>query len=520
VTADRRTPAEDHVDRLPRRRLLVLIVAYNAEHTIEDVIARIPHALGRQYHVEVLVIDDASADQTFERGERIRRADALPFKLHVLFNPVNQGYGGNQKIGFQFAIKRNFDLVALVHGDGQYAPECLPELVDPVARAEVDAVFGSRMLEHGAARAGGMPLYKYVGNRVLTWWENRMLRSRLSEFHSGYRVYSVQALRRIPFERNTNDFHFDTEIIIQLLLAKQRIGEIAIPTYYGDEICHVDGLKYGWDVIKAAAKARIQELSLLYDRKFDVNAETSEDNDRYESKLDYDSPHSFALGLVRPGSRVLDLGCAGGFLGSELRRVKGCYVVGVDLYSVAPEIELDEFYIHDLDNPSLPVPIAEFDYVLMLDVIEHLANPERFMDALRQAAAMRPDLTIVLSTGNIGFALSRLLLLAGQFNYGKRGILDLTHRRLFTFATLRRLLEGAGFEIIEEHGVPAPFPLAVGSGLAGRAALVANRAAVKVRKQVFAYQALVIARPLPSLGYLLERAHEESATRAAQIEAG
>ena len=140
-----------------RSRLLVFIVAYNAERTIEAVLHRVPRTLHDAYEVEVLVIDDASSDQTFERGHAVRDAATLPFPLHVLFNPVNQGYGGNQKIGFHFAIREGFDFVALVHGDGQYAPECLPELVEPLADGVADAVFGSRMIEPGAARKGGMP---------------------------------------------------------------------------------------------------------------------------------------------------------------------------------------------------------------------------------------------------------------------------------------------------------------------------------------------------------------------------
>ncbi len=232
-------------------RLLIFVVAYNAESTIDQVLGRIPPALAGEYEVEVLVLDDSSQDRTFERSGEIKRGGGLPFPLHVLFNPVNQGYGGNQKIGYHFAIEEGFDFVALVHGDGQYAPECLPDLVRPLREGEADAVFGSRMLERGAALAGGMPLYKFVGNRILSWFQNQMLGTSLSEFHSGYRVYSVEALKRIPFALNTNDFPFDTEIIIQLLFAKQRIKELPIPTYYGNEISHVNGLKYAWHVAKA-----------------------------------------------------------------------------------------------------------------------------------------------------------------------------------------------------------------------------------------------------------------------------
>ena len=185
-------------DTRARPRLLVFIVAYNAEKTIESVLRRIPSTLLDDYEVETLVIDDSSQDATFERSETIRRAEALPFPLHVLFNPVNQGYGGNQKIGFHFAIREGFDYVALVHGDGQYAPECLPELVRPLRDGEADAVFGSRMLAKGEARRGGMPLYKFVGNRILSRFQNKLLDASLSEFHSGYRVYSTRALRKHP----------------------------------------------------------------------------------------------------------------------------------------------------------------------------------------------------------------------------------------------------------------------------------------------------------------------------------
>lgn len=135
-----------------KQRVLIFIVAYNAETTIEWVLSRVPHSLVEDYEVEALLIDDSSRDKTFEVSDEVRKSGQLPFPLHVLFNPVNQGYGGNQKVGYQFALKNGFDFVALVHGDGQYAPEELPRLVEPLARDEADAVFGSRMLERARAR--------------------------------------------------------------------------------------------------------------------------------------------------------------------------------------------------------------------------------------------------------------------------------------------------------------------------------------------------------------------------------
>src|SRR5260221_5157727 len=156
-------------------RLLILIVAYNAEKTIAEVLARVPPSLAAEYHVEVLVLDDSSQDGTFQASRGVQRGGGVPFPIHVLLNPVNQGYGGNQKIGYHFAIEQGFDYVALLHGDGQYAPACLPDLVRPLRDGEADAVFGSRMFDPTGALRGGMPFYKFVGNRILSWFQNRML---------------------------------------------------------------------------------------------------------------------------------------------------------------------------------------------------------------------------------------------------------------------------------------------------------------------------------------------------------
>jgi glycosyltransferase involved in cell wall biosynthesis len=271
-------------------RLLVFVVAYNAEHTLQNVLSRISPSLADDYDVEILAIDDASADRTFEVGHQIKTGKSLPFPLRVLLNPVNQGYGGNQKIGYHYALKNNFDFVALLHGDGQYAPEALPELLKPLTEGSADAVFGSRMLTQGAAIKGGMPLYKFLGNKILTWCQNRLLHTVFSEFHSGYRVYSTAALKTIPFDRNTNDFHFNTEIIIQLLIVGMRVRELPIPTYYGDEICHVNGIKYAWNIIKTTFNARIHDWNIFYDSKYDC-APQQASNGYYQLKIGYDSPH-------------------------------------------------------------------------------------------------------------------------------------------------------------------------------------------------------------------------------------
>jgi len=495
-----------------RQRLLVFIVAYNAENTLAPTLNRIPHQLLEKYEVEVLVIDDASRDRTFEAGEALRCSGQFPLKLTVLYNPVNQGYGGNQKIGFFYAIEKNFDFVALIHGDGQYAPECLPDLLGPLANGQADAVFGSRMILSGGAIKGGMPLYKYVGNKILTFVQNRLLHAKLSEFHSGYRLYAVAALRRIPFHLNANGFHFDTEIIIQLLMSGQRIAEYPIPTYYGDEICHVNGMKYGLDVVIASAKAWAQRLGLFYDRKFDCRPST-ESNAHYLAKLGFASTHSLALAQIPDGARVVDIGCAGGYMGVALQK-RGCRVTGIDLLPPAAGVELDEYHQHDLNRIPLPIALDRFDYALMLDVLEHLQSPEAFVDEFRRAAQFNPNIRFIVSTGNVAFAVQRIMLLLGLFNYGKRGILDLTHTRLFTFSSFRELFEQAGFDVLKVRGIPAPFPLALGNTSLAKMLLAINRGLISLRRQVFSYQIFMVVRPRPTLHFLLKEAQDKSAARA------
>src|SRR5215472_7076402 len=235
------------------QRIGVFIVTYNAVTTLAKVLKRIPPVVWKNV-AEVVVFDDASQDATYELAVGLKTLTGDE-KLQVLQHPRNLGYGGNQKAGYRYFMEKGFDIAVLLHGDGQYAPEVLASLYHPLVAGEADAVFGSRMMkDYGGPRKGGMPLYKYLGNRILTIFENRALGMHLTEFHSGYRAYSMHALKQIDFDRMTDDFHFDTEIIIKLHHQGFRIHEVPIPTYYGDEICYVNGMKYAWDVAKAVRR--------------------------------------------------------------------------------------------------------------------------------------------------------------------------------------------------------------------------------------------------------------------------
>lgn len=489
-------------------RVLIFVVAFEAESTLEKVLRRIPDGVF-DHDTEVLVIDDSSKDRTFEIG--VRSAQSSRHRITVLYNKENQGYGGNQKLGYQYAIRHGFDAVVLLHGDGQYAPECIPALLAPILGGSADAVLGSRMLVAGVARKGGMPLYKFVGNRILTCAQNRLLGSRLSEFHSGFRAYSVAALAGLPFEYNSNLFHFDTEVIIQLMLAGSRIVEVPIPTYYGDEICRVNGLKYAKDVILTTCASRLHRLNIFYDRKFDVEGPA---NTHYDLKLGYSSSHTMALAAVPPGSRVLDIGCGPGLFDEQLAR-KGCRVTGVDQFPPVRPQAFEKFLLWDESGPFPDVDVRRFDYVLLLDIVEHLKHPEALLQHLRSTARSldrRP--TFIVTSGNVVFAIVRLQALLGNFNYGKRGILDLTHTRLYTFASLTRLFEQCSFNVEQIAGIPVPLPKALGLNGVSRALLRLNELLIRLSRGLFAYQIFLVATPKPSVDALLDESTETGRAKA------
>jgi glycosyltransferase involved in cell wall biosynthesis len=500
-------PIRPRAADLGGKRLLIFVVAYNAQSTIAKVLSRIPKAL-QSDDVEVLIIDDSSKDDTFGSGLRYEQTHS-DFKITVLRTPQNQGYGGNQKLGYRYAIDHGFDFVALIHGDGQYAPEELPRLVGPLVAGEADAVFGSRMIDKRGARAGGMPVYKWIGNQVLTHFQNRVLHTSLSEFHSGYRLYSTKALAQIPFEKNTNDFHFDTEIIIQFVLRNLRIAELPIPTFYGDEICHVNGLGYAWNVVHTTIKARLCGIQLFYDRKFDVNPDLAPHSD----KLDFPSSQTFAVEACAPGSFVLQLGLGHQNVAAALE-AKHCQVTAVD-FAGAEKTEPSAGAKFS-SRPTVPSDVASYHQILLMDLVEHLHDPEKFMDDLRQKTnGGRPE--VIITAANVAFCVTRMMLMLGQFNYSRKGILGLGHRRLFTFKSLRALLEQAGYEVLEERGVPAPFPLALGRNSWSKMLLRLNRVLLFASMRLFAYQICIRARALPDARHLLRETISSSSALRAEV---
>jgi len=467
-------------DRAPR--IGILVVAYNAATTLASVLDRIPKPF-RSRITQVFVCDDASDDSTYLVGLGYKQM-ATDLPLTIIRHKENLGYGGNQKAGYRLAIEHELDIVVLLHGDGQYAPEYLEDIVAPLERGECDAVLGSRMMIKGDARKGGMPLYKYVGNRILTRFENALLGTSLSEFHSGYRAYSVKALASIPFERNSDGFNFDTQVIIQLVDSGKKIVEVPIPTYYGDEICYVDGLRYARDVSTDVVRYRLSKLGFLNDQLGGVPED-------YAIKEDQASSHAVILRWLEqmPPRRVLDLGCSGGQLASRVRDL-GHHVTAADVVE-HPQVRgrVDRFVRADLDQglPEELVALGPFDVVLTADVLEHLREPRRLLE--RVDSVLADDGVLIASVPNFAHWYARARTALGLFDYDQRGVLDRGHVRFFTRSSFRRLLRDAGFSITKlvTTGLPVEV-LTPDRGRAVRALRRLDLLAVAIRPTLFGYQ--------------------------------
>ncbi len=415
------------------KRIAIFVVAYNAVSTLRRVLDRIPVEVWNKVE-EVFVFDDESQDDTYLVGMGYKAFHGKA-KLSVFRNEKNLGYGGNQILGYQYAISQGYDIVALLHGDGQYAPEALPSLLEPLEKGEADAVFGSRMITKGAALKGGMPLYKYLGNKTLTAIENAMLGMSLSEFHSGYRLYSCHALAQLPFEKNTHEFHFDTQIIIQMHAAGMRIVEKPIPTFYGDEICHVNGMKYAKDVVKSVFDFELHKLGVLPRPEYEVRP-------RYPLKRSALSSHAQLLRIIGPQPRaVLDFCPHHDDLHARLREM------GHEVSSNEP--------LNARSNDGRDGITRSYEIVLLSEVLEHVPDPARVLNEAKTRLA--PGGRILVSLPNAVHWSVRAQVALGRLEYADQGIMNRDHLRFFTQASASRMFDRCGLRQVSHHTTPVPW---------------------------------------------------------------
>ena len=415
--------------------------------------------------------------------------------------PGNLGYGGNQKAGYQWAIDHGLDIVVLLHGDGQYAPEMLPSIVAPLDRGEADAVFGSRMIEKGGARRGGMPMYKYVGNRILTTVENAVVGTTLSEWHSGYRAYSVAALPSHPVRARTPTASTSTpRSSCSSSRPGKRIVEIPIPTYYGDEICHVNGIGYARDVASDVMRYRAHKMGF-------GTGEMAFASTAYEAKEAEDSSHVQLLAPRRAAWRraaCSTSGCSDGRLADRApppgpprhrRRLaahEGGEGAGRPLRPGRP-------------RRRAPAEVeAPFDVVLAADVLEHVREPDAApRPSSGPARARRVACSPACRTSGTGTRGPR-----------SRSAASTTTAAASSTATTCGSSPGAassGWSTAPATRPPAARPPACPSRWSTGAASTPtrapahavpspalDRAAVRLRPQLFAYQFLYELRPAPS----------------------
>ncbi len=244
------------------KTVTIVLPAYNAEKTLEKTFREIPFDIVDH----VILVDDKSNDETVKVGE------SLGIK-HIVQHTVNRGYGGNQKSCYNKALELNSDIVVMLHPDYQYTPKLIHSMCFLIANDVYQVVFGSRILGKGALK-GGMPIYKYIANRFLTLFQNILMKQKLSEYHTGYRAFSKEVLQKIPYNRNSDDFIFDNQMVAQIFNAGYEIAEITCPTKYFDEASSINirrSAKYGLGVMLVSVQYFLQKLHLCKFKIFKEN---------------------------------------------------------------------------------------------------------------------------------------------------------------------------------------------------------------------------------------------------------
>ncbi|MFO7658669.1 MAG: glycosyltransferase family 2 protein [Bacteroidales bacterium] len=243
------------------KKITVVLPAYNAEETLEKTYSEIPMDIVD----EIILVDDVSRDNTVKKAHEIGIN-------HVIQHTQNKGYGGNQKSCYNKALELNSDIVIMLHPDYQYTPKLIHSMSYIIANGLYDVVFGSRILGKGALK-GGMPLYKYISNRMLTLFQNLLLNQKLSEYHTGYRAFSRKVLESINYNVNSDDFVFDNQMIAQIFMAGFEIAEVTCPTKYFPEASSINlrrSINYGFGVLGVSLKYRLRKMGIGKFRMFSL----------------------------------------------------------------------------------------------------------------------------------------------------------------------------------------------------------------------------------------------------------
>ncbi len=432
-----------------------------------------------------------------------RRGDLTPqfpdslkkYPIDIFTAAHPQGSGANQKVAIRYALDKGYDALAVIPERSIKALEQLPDMIKTLeSNNGVDALLG-------APRVG-------LVAGLLSFIQNRLTGARLRGWTSGVRLYRCRAFKEIAFDLNAGDEVFDTEILLQMLYHGHSLQPFTLPHCF----CAIPA---PWASFKAALKYRLQKYQLFYDVRYHpdvLHDNISAHSAVYHEKPDTMSPYTIVATdptLLGRDLNVLDVGCASGYMGQWLKESKECRVTGVDLLPkerVRSGLERYHQLNVESDRERFLAVVREgnFDAVLALDIVEHMSNPELFLWSLSKAAGAR-SFKLIVSTGNVAFFTVRLMLLLGHFNYGQKGILDITHKRLFSYHTFKNLLEQTGYTIEEERYCPLPFSELGLPRFLARLLERINMLLIRLRPRLFAYQVMFKATPLASSSSALVR---------------
>ena len=438
------------------KRIGILIIAYDAESRILDTLGRVPESIWRAIEV-VYVLDDCSRDETVSKALSFGRWQD---KMVVLRNRVNQRHGGSQKIGYQAALDRGLDVIVLLDADGRYPPESLPDVLKPAVAGEADVVIGSRLLPSAPSSRENMPRLRYWGNTALSRAQNRLSGLKLAEFHSGFRAYTADFLRHVPFWENADEHHFDTQILLQARRQGARIAEVPIPARYAPELRSAHGFVYAANCLAVTLAYYLHEKNIVYSRSFDLAIRGRKYFEKFHDPM---SSHSLVWGWMEGkgvrGKKVLELGVGDASLTQRLSE-GGAMIDGVEIDVFSADLAKPycrRVMVSDLNQIETLGLDADYDFIVAADVLEHLHNPEVVLSVLKRHLKVGGHL--VVSLPNVGNLYVRLNMLFGRFPYHTKGILDRTHLHFYTLSSAERMLVKTGWVV--EQKAQSAIPLAI-----------------------------------------------------------
>jgi len=442
---------------------------------------RIPDEAGDCIEEIVVMLDRPSRAPL--SAAQIRLAERQP-KLRFHRPPRDSGYGAARKEAFEYALRRGFDQVVVMRGDGAHPPEEIPRLIGLAVADPARMVLATR---RGGGRGGQGGRFL---RRMSTIAQNRILGLRLRDYHTSFRLYPGEALRRIPFQLDSDGRLVDAEVILQMRALGVTIHEAPLIDGVAGDGSGCDDLVHRIRACTTAIGYRLHQFHVTRNGRYLVDHDV-----HYTLKSSNTGSHVQIVDAIEPGSRVLDLGCSYGLMARPLL-AKSVRMTGVD---TAPgehlAKELEHYHQRDLELP-LELPYGRiFEYVVCADVIEHLKNRNQLLRSVRRY--LKSDGRLIISTPNVALWFYRLSLLVGRFEYGPRGVLDETHVHLYTGSTFRREVEKAGFQILSQRVTALPFEVVFES--TGRSRLIrslafAYHALARLWPSMFAYQYILEAR--------------------------